>query len=123
MKIAVIGGGSTYTPELVDGLLRRKEALPVRELWLMDIAPDRLETVGEFARRMTEAAGSPFTVHLTTDQAEAVRGATFVVTQIRVGGMQCRLDGRTSGWGASTDWWVRRPQGWGGWPRPYGRSR
>jgi len=92
MKIAVIGGGSTYTPELVDGLLRRKEALPVRELWLMDIAPDRLETVGEFARRMTEAAGLPYNVHLTTDQAEAVRGATFVVTQIRVGGMQARRE-------------------------------
>lgn len=92
MKIAVLGGGSTYTPELVDGLLRRKEALPVRELWLMDIAPDRLETVGEFARRMTEAAGLPFNVHLTTDQAEAVRGATFVVTQIRVGGMQARRE-------------------------------
>lgn len=92
MKIAVIGGGSTYTPELVDGLLRRKEALPVQELWLMDIAPDRLETVGEFARRMTEAAGSPYNVHLTTDQAEAVRGATFVVTQIRAGGMQARRE-------------------------------
>jgi len=90
VKIAVIGGGSTYTPELVDGFIRRKDALPVDELWLMDIAAERLEVVGDFARRMVEAAGSPFTVHATAERSTAIEGASFVVTQIRVGGMEAR---------------------------------
>jgi 6-phospho-beta-glucosidase len=92
MKLAVVGGGSTYTPELVDGLLCRRGALPVEELWLMDIDSARLDVVGGFARRMVEAAGSPFLVHLTTDWNEAVRGAAYVVTQIRVGGMAARRE-------------------------------
>jgi 6-phospho-beta-glucosidase len=92
LKIAVIGGGSTYTPELVDGLLRRRDTLPTDELWLMDTAPDRLEVVGGFAHRMAQAADVSFTVHLTTDRLAAVEGAAFVVTQIRVGGMQARRE-------------------------------
>jgi 6-phospho-beta-glucosidase len=92
LKIAVIGGGSTYTPELVDGLLRRRDTLPTDELWLMDTAPDRLEAVGGFAHRMAQAADVSFTVHLTTDRLAAVEGAAFVVTQIRVGGMQARRE-------------------------------
>ncbi len=90
MKITVIGGGSTYTPELVDGLVRRRDTLPTDELWLMDVAADRLEVVGGFAQRMVEAAEAPFTVHLTTDRPAAIEGATFVITQMRVGGMQAR---------------------------------
>ncbi|MGD1994238.1 MAG: 6-phospho-beta-glucosidase [Anaerolineae bacterium] len=92
MKIGVIGGGSTYTPELVDGLLRRTGVLPVQELWLMDVDPGRLEVVGGFARRMVAGAGTPFAVHLTTDQAAAVEGAAFVVAQIRVGQMPARRE-------------------------------
>lgn len=72
MKIAVIGGGSSYTPELINGFLARVAELPVRELWLMDLLPERLEIVGGFAQRMVAAKGSPFQVHLTTNQAEAI---------------------------------------------------
>ena len=59
LKIAVIGGGSTYTPELVNGFLARIGSFPVDELWLMDISEERLEIVGKFAQRMVEAKGSP----------------------------------------------------------------
>ena len=59
MKVTVIGGGSTYTPELVNGFLARTAQLPVTELWLMDIDPQRLEIVGGFAQRMVEAKARP----------------------------------------------------------------
>ena len=72
MKVAVIGGGSTYTPELVNGFLERVKKFPLQELWLMDIDPDRLKIVGGFAQRMVAAKGLPFKVVLTTDQREAV---------------------------------------------------
>src|SRR5512143_3093889 len=91
MKIAVIGGGSTYTPELVNGFLDRIDSLPVTELWLMDIDPQRLEIVGGFAQRMVAAKGNPFKVVLTTDQRAAVKGASYVTTQMRVGQMQARV--------------------------------
>jgi len=87
LKVAVIGGGSTYTPELVNGFLARLEQFPLNELWLMDIDAERLKIVGGFAQRMVEAKGSPFAVILTTDQREAVKNATYVTTQLRVGQM------------------------------------
>jgi len=90
MKICVIGGGSTYTPELVNGLLVHADALQLDELWLMDISQERLDVVGGFAKRMVENAGHPFQVFTTTNQREAIMGAQFVVTQIRVGGMEAR---------------------------------
>jgi 6-phospho-beta-glucosidase len=90
MKIAVIGGGSTYTPELVNGLLARRTALPVDELWLMDIDSERLAIVGGFAQRMVAAQGSDLRVMLTTDRREAIRGASYVLTQLRVGQMAAR---------------------------------
>lgn len=92
MKVTVIGGGSSYTPELINGFLERVDSFPLTELWLMDILPERLEVVGGFARRMVAAQGSPFAVHLTTDQREAVRGASYVITQLRVGGMRARRE-------------------------------
>ena len=92
MKIAVIGGGSTYTPELVKGFLDRVDQLPLTELWLMDIDAGRLGVVGGFARRMVLAKGSPFEVKLTTDQKEAVSGSDTVLTQLRVGQMQARRE-------------------------------
>lgn len=92
MKVAVIGGGSSYTPELINGFIERADTFPLQELWLMDILPERLELVGGFAQRMAAAKGAPFTVHLTTDQREAVRGATYVTTQLRVGWMQARRE-------------------------------
>ena len=91
MKIAVIGGGSTYTPELVNGFIERRGSLPLDELWLMDIDLKRLEIVGGFARRMVAAKGEPFKVVLTDDQRAAVKGASYVTTQIRVGQMPARV--------------------------------
>lgn len=92
MKVAVIGGGSSYTPELVSGFLERTQSFPMTELWLMDILPERLEIVGKFAQRMVQAAGAPFEVHLTTDQRDAVKGASYVITQLRVGWMAARRE-------------------------------
>jgi 6-phospho-beta-glucosidase len=90
MKMCVIGGGSTYTPELINGLLADAQTLHLRELWLMDISEERLSILGSFARRMVENAGQPFQVYTTTNQREAIAGAQFVVTQIRAGGMEAR---------------------------------
>jgi 6-phospho-beta-glucosidase len=90
MKITVIGGGSTYTPELVNGLLKLYPSLPLNELWLMDIDPERLQIVGGFIRRMVDHAGNPFTVTLSNDQRLAIKGASYVITQLRVGQMQAR---------------------------------
>jgi 6-phospho-beta-glucosidase len=92
MKVAVIGGGSSYTPELINGFLDRVQEFPLSELWLMDISPERLDLVGGFARRMVAARDNPFHVHLTRDRRQAVRGARYVITQLRVGGMQARRE-------------------------------
>lgn len=92
MKVTVIGGGSTYTPELVNGFLCRTDSFPLNELWLMDIDVARLKIVGGFAQRMAESHGSPFKVVLSTDQREAVRGASYVTTQLRVGQMPARRE-------------------------------
>ena len=91
VKIAVIGGGSTYTPELVDGIARRTTRLPVSELVLVDIDQARLDVVGGFARRMLDAAGWEGGLALTTDRASALDGADFVLVQLRVGGQAARL--------------------------------
>lgn len=90
LKVAVIGGGSTYTPELVNGFLARLDKFPLTELWLMDIDKERLDIVGGFAQRMVEAKGSPFKVILSTNQHEAVKDADYVTTQLRVGHMEAR---------------------------------
>ena len=90
MKITVIGGGSTYTPELVNGFLERVASLPITELWLMDIDKERLDIVGGFAQRMVNAKGAPFKVVLSMNQREAIAGASYVTTQLRVGMMPAR---------------------------------
>lgn len=90
MKICIIGGGSTYTPELINGFLARVKELPITELWLMDIDAARLEVVGGFAQRMAAAKSSSFRVVLSTDRRASVRGASYVLTQFRVGQMQAR---------------------------------
>ena len=97
MKVAVIGGGSTYTPELVNGFLDRRSVLPVRELWLMDTAPERLAVVGSLAKRMVGAQGDTFDVVLTDDRREAIRGASYVITQLRVGQMRARQEDENLG--------------------------
>ena len=90
-KIAVIGGGSTYTPELVDGLARRTDRLPIDELVLLDIEPERLEVVGGLAQRMLARAGWGGRLVTTLDHDAAVDGADFVLIQLRVGGQAARL--------------------------------
>lgn len=90
MKITVIGGGSTYTPEFVSGLLARVNSLPLKELWLMDIDKERLAIVGGFTQRMVKAKGDPFKVVLSHNQHEAIAGAAYVITQLRVGMMPAR---------------------------------
>lgn len=90
LKVAVIGGGSTYTPELVNGFLARVNEFPLDELRLMDIDEERLKIVGGFAQRMVQAKGSPFKVVLTTNQRDAVKDASYVTTQLRVGQMEAR---------------------------------
>ena len=90
MKITVIGGGSTYTPELFEGLIQRQGELGVTEVVLEDIAPDRLAPVEGFCRRMAAHQGAAFALRATTDLDDALAGATFVVMQIRVGGQEAR---------------------------------
>jgi len=90
MKVTVIGGGSTYTPELVAGFIARADTFPLTELWLMDVSRERLDVVGRFAQRMAEAKGASFRVCLSADRREAVRDASYVLTQLRVGGMVAR---------------------------------
>ncbi|HLS09399.1 6-phospho-beta-glucosidase [Lentibacillus sp.] len=92
IKIVTIGGGSSYTPELVEGFINRYDELPVRELWLVDIpeGQEKLEIVGALAKRMVEKAGVPIDIHLSLDRREALPGADFVTTQIRVGQLDAR---------------------------------
>lgn len=92
IKIVTIGGGSSYTPELVEGFINRYPELPVRELWLVDIPEGRkkLEIVSALARRMVEKAGIPIEIRTTLDRSEALPGADFVTTQIRVGHLEAR---------------------------------
>ena len=93
VKIATIGGGSSYTPELVEGFIKRYDELPIKELWLVDIeeGKEKLEIVGAMAQRMVKAAGVPMTIHLTLDREEALKDADFVTTQFRVGLLDARI--------------------------------
>jgi 6-phospho-beta-glucosidase len=91
MKLAVVGGGSTYTPELVDGFARLQAVLPVEELVLTDPAADRLALVGGLAQRMFARAGHSGAVRYTDSLVDAVDGADVVLIQLRVGGQAARL--------------------------------
>jgi 6-phospho-beta-glucosidase len=95
MKIAVIGGGSTYTPELESGLSRERERIDVSELVLQDIDPERREVVGGLAQRMLDRQGYEGQLEVTDDLDRAVDGADFVLIQIRVGGQEARLSDET----------------------------
>ncbi len=93
LKITVIGGGSTYTPELIEGFIAG--AMPVGEIALHDIDAGKLAIVGGLAARMAEAAGTDVRVTRTTELAQALDGADAVITQLRVGGLAARaLDER-----------------------------
>lgn len=93
IKIATIGGGSSYTPELIEGFIKRKDELPISELWLVDIeeGKEKLEIVGEMAKRMVKAAGLDWKVYLTLNRREALKDADFVSTQFRVGLLDARI--------------------------------
>jgi alpha-galactosidase/6-phospho-beta-glucosidase family protein len=95
VKLAVIGGGSTYTPELVAGLARERERIGITELVLQDIDPERREVVGGLAERMLAAAGYDGALAVTDDLDRAVDGASFVLVQLRVGGQAARLSDET----------------------------
>src|SRR5881394_1404544 len=95
MKLAVVGGGSTYTPELVAGLARERERLDLRELVLQDPDAERREVVGGLAERMLNAAGYDGALSVTDDLDRALHGASFVLIQLRVGGQEARLRDET----------------------------
>jgi 6-phospho-beta-glucosidase len=95
LKVAVIGGGSTYTPELVEGFLSHADRLPVSELVLHDINRERLDIVGGLARRIMDRHGWRGKLVLTHERDEAIDGAGFVIVQLRVGGQAARLSDET----------------------------
>ena len=92
MKITVIGGGSSYTPEIIDGFIKRKDELPIGEIDLVDIeeGKEKLSIVGDLAKRMLKKAGLDVKVVLTLNRREALENSDFVVTQFRVGGLDAR---------------------------------
>ncbi|MFI0793681.1 6-phospho-beta-glucosidase [Micromonospora rubida] len=93
MKIAVVGGGSTYTPELIDGFARLDAA--VTEIALIDPAADRLPIVGGFAQRILRRHGHPGRITWTTDLDTGLTGADVVIIQLRVGGQRARISDET----------------------------
>jgi 6-phospho-beta-glucosidase len=90
MKLAVIGGGSTYTPELIDGVIKRHARLPITHIHLVDIEPTKLAIIAAFAKRMIAAAKVDIEIEYGTDLRAGVRGASFVVSQFRVGTQAAR---------------------------------
>ncbi len=95
MKLTVVGGGSTYTPELIDGFARLRDTLPIEELVLVDPAADRLELVGGLARRIFARQGHNGRIVTTSDLDAGVEGADAVLLQLRVGGQAARQQDET----------------------------
>jgi 6-phospho-beta-glucosidase len=95
MKLTVVGGGSTYTPELIDGFARLRDTLPIEELVLVDPAAERLELVGGLARRIFAKQGHPGRIVTTADPDAGVDGADAVLLQLRVGGQAAREQDET----------------------------
>ena len=93
VKIVTIGGGSSYTPELMEGFIKRYDELPIKEIWLVDIedGKEKLEIVGAMAQRMWDASPYDVKVHLTLNRREALKDADFVTTQFRVGLLNARI--------------------------------
>lgn len=93
LKICTIGGGSSYTPELIEGFIKRYNELPVEEIWLVDCkeGEEKLNIVGNLAKRMVERSGLPIKINLTLDRREALKDADFVTTQFRVGLLDARI--------------------------------
>ena len=93
LKIATIGGGSSYTPELMEGFIKRYEELPIKEIWLVDVEAGRekQEIVGAMAQRMWDASPYDVKVYTTLNREEALKDADFVTTQFRVGQLNARV--------------------------------
>lgn len=93
LKIVTIGGGSSYTPELIEGYIKRQDQLPIEEIVLVDIeeGKHKLDIVGAMAKRMVKAAGLDWKVTLTLDRKTALKDADFVTTQFRVGLLNARV--------------------------------
>lgn len=91
IKLVVVGGGSTYTPELIEGIVRRQDRITIDEIVLLDIDRERLDVVGGLARRMLDRQGWSGSLVLTGDRDRAIDGASFVLVQLRVGGQAARL--------------------------------
>ena len=93
VKIVTIGGGSSYTPELMEGFIKRYDQLPIKEIWLVDIedGKEKMEIVGAMAQRMWDASPYDVKVHMTLDRREALKDADFVTTQFRVGLLNARV--------------------------------
>jgi 6-phospho-beta-glucosidase len=95
VKLTIVGGGSTYTPELVDGLIRMRDRIGVTELALHDVSAERLDVLAAMSRRMLAAGGHPAVVTTHTGLAAAAEGAEIVLVQLRVGGQAARLTDET----------------------------
>ncbi|UTV27360.1 6-phospho-beta-glucosidase [Photobacterium atrarenae] len=94
LKLAIIGGGSSYTPELVEGVLKRLDRIPVKEMHFVDVeaGKEKLAVIEALTRRMVDKAGADMTVTASMDRRAAIQGADFVMTQFRVGGLQARAN-------------------------------
>lgn len=92
IKLAIIGGGSSYTPELIEGVIRRHQALPVSEIWLVDIeeGKDKLDIIAGLSNRMVANAGLNIKIVATLNRQEAIKDAQFIMSQFRVGGLAAR---------------------------------
>ncbi|MGL6003365.1 6-phospho-beta-glucosidase [Aeromonas sobria] len=93
LKIVVIGAGSSYTPELIEGLIQRQHELPLRELWLVDIddGREKMEIIAALTRRMLAKAGLAVQVETRLEREEALRGADYVCSQFRAGCLEARI--------------------------------
>ena len=93
LKIVTIGGGSSYTPELMEGFIKRYNELPIKEIWLVDIeqGKEKVNIDAKMSQRMWDAAGYDVKVHVTFDRREALKNADFVTTQFRVGLLEARI--------------------------------
>ncbi len=93
LKVVVIGGGSSYTPELVEGLLKRHHELPITDLWLVDIEAglEKAKIIADLTKRMINKVDCEINVHLTTDRQLALKDADFVCSQFRAGRLEARL--------------------------------
>lgn len=97
IKLAVIGGGSSYTPELIEGIIKRKDELPVKEIHLVDIkeGEEKLNIVGSLAKRMLERAQLDTRLILSLNRKESIKDADYIITQFRVGGLKARVKDET----------------------------